>query len=76
MTWTKVGTDGMPGLPQNDLWVSRVEASHHTRGLAYATVDGHRMAKYSPWVFKTTDYGKTLDEDLEQPAAMGIRSTR
>ncbi|MEZ5318709.1 MAG: hypothetical protein R2752_15020 [Vicinamibacterales bacterium] len=58
-TWTKVGTDGMPGLPQNDLWVSRVEASHHTRGLAYATVDGHRMAKYSPWVFKTTDYGRT-----------------
>ncbi|HET9371741.1 MAG TPA: hypothetical protein VFO19_15875 [Vicinamibacterales bacterium] len=58
-TWQKVGIEGMPGLPQSDLWVSRVEASHHTRGLAYATIDGHRMAKYSPWVYKTTDYGKT-----------------
>jgi len=58
-TWTQVGTRGMPGLPQDDLWVSRVEASHHERGVAYATVDGHRMAKYSPWVFKTTDYGQT-----------------
>jgi photosystem II stability/assembly factor-like uncharacterized protein len=58
-TWTKVGTTGMPGLPREDLWVSRVEVSHHTRGLAYATVDGHRMALYKPWVFKTTDYGKT-----------------
>jgi len=58
-TWTRVGTQGMPGLPQADLWVSRVEASHHTRGIAYATVDGHRMAKYTPWVFKTTDYGRT-----------------
>jgi photosystem II stability/assembly factor-like uncharacterized protein len=58
-TWTKVGTTGMPTLPQDDLWVTRVEASHHTRGLAYATVDGHRMARHNTWVFKTTDYGKT-----------------
>jgi photosystem II stability/assembly factor-like uncharacterized protein len=58
-TWTKVGTAGMPSLPQPDLWVSRVEASHHTPGLAYVTVDGHRMAKHSPWIFRTTDWGKT-----------------
>jgi photosystem II stability/assembly factor-like uncharacterized protein len=82
-TWTRVGTQGMPGLPQADLWVSRVEPSHHTRGVAYATVDGHRMAKYSPWIYKTTDYGKswtsirgnlpeghplyTVKEDLKNP---------
>ena len=58
-TWNRVGTAGMPGLPQADLWVSRVEASHFARGTAYATVDGHRHAKYTPWIFKTTDYGKT-----------------
>ena len=58
-TWTRVGTQGMPGLPQADMWVSRVEASHHTRGVAFATVDGHRMAKYTPWIYKTTDYGKS-----------------
>jgi hypothetical protein len=58
-SWTKVGTSGMPGVPREDIWVSRVEASNHTRGTAYATLDGHRFALYTPWVFKTTDYGKT-----------------
>ena len=84
--WTRVGTQGMPGVPQADMWVSRVEPSHHTRGVAYATVDGHRMAKYTPWIFKTTDYGKswtsirgnlpdghplyTVKEDLKNPSLL------
>lgn len=58
-TWDKVGTGALPGIPQPDLWVSRVEASHFARGTAYASVDGHRMANYVPYVYKTTDYGKT-----------------
>ena len=58
-TWDKVGTATLPGIPQPDFWVSRVEASHFARGTAYASVDGHRMANYAPFVYKTTDYGKT-----------------
>jgi hypothetical protein len=58
-TWTKVGTTGLPGLNRSDIWVSRVEPSHHTPGTAYVSLDGHRFALYTPWVFKTTDYGKT-----------------
>jgi photosystem II stability/assembly factor-like uncharacterized protein len=58
-TWTRVGSTGLPGTDRADLWVSRVEASHHARGTAYASLDGHRFALYKPWVFKTTDYGKT-----------------
>ncbi len=58
-TWTKVGTAGLPGVDRPDIWVSRVEPSHHTAGTAYASLDGHRFALYKPWVFKTTDYGKT-----------------
>jgi photosystem II stability/assembly factor-like uncharacterized protein len=57
-TWTNVATN-IPGLPQNDLWISRVEASHFDRGTAYVSVDGHRSALFKPWAFKTTDYGKT-----------------
>jgi hypothetical protein len=57
--WTKVGTAGLPGVDRSDIWVSRVEPSHHTAGTAYASLDGHRFALYKPWVFKTTDYGKT-----------------
>ncbi len=58
-TWAKVGTAGFPGVGRNDIWVSRVEPSHHARGTAYVSLDGHRFALYKPWVFKTTDYGKT-----------------
>ncbi len=59
-TWTKVGTAGMPGLPQDrHLGQPRRSRRHHARGIAYATVTGHRMANYKPFVYKTTDYGKT-----------------
>jgi hypothetical protein len=58
-TWTKVGTTGLPGVTRPDIWVSRVEPSHHTAGTAYASLDGHRFAIQKAMVFKTTDYGKT-----------------
>ncbi|MCR4375153.1 MAG: hypothetical protein NUW22_09910, partial [Acidobacteria bacterium] len=58
-TWTKVGTAGLPGNPRPDIWVSRVDASKHTNGTAFATVTGHRFAIYKPFVYKTTDFGKT-----------------
>ena len=58
-TWAKVGSAGMPGNPRPDIWVSRVEASKHTNGTAFATLTGHRFAIYKPLVYKTTDFGKT-----------------
>jgi len=58
-TWMKVGTAGMPGVPRPDIWVSRVEASKHVNGTAYVTVTGHRYADYKPYVYKTTDFGKS-----------------
>jgi len=57
-TWTEVGK-GLPGLPSNDLYISKIEPSHHVKGTAYVSVDGHEAAHFKPFVFKTTDYGKT-----------------
>ncbi len=56
-TWTNV-RDNVPDVPQG-LWVSRVEASHFNDGTCYLTFDGHRSDNFKPYVFKTTDYGKT-----------------
>ncbi|MFC1556215.1 hypothetical protein ACFL67_03945, partial [candidate division KSB1 bacterium] len=42
-----------------DLWVSRVEASHFDAGTCYVTFDGHRSGIFDPFVYKTTDFGKT-----------------
>ncbi|MFC2161980.1 hypothetical protein ACFLRX_10060, partial [Acidobacteriota bacterium] len=55
--WANVRTN-VPGVPE-DLWVSRLEASHFAKGTAYLTFDGHRSANLEPWVFKTTDYGNS-----------------
>lgn len=46
------------GVPDG-IWVSRVEASHFEEGTCYVTFDGHRSDVFTPFVFKTTDYGET-----------------
>lgn len=56
-TWTNV-TANVPGLPSGT-WVSRVSASAHVDGRAYATFDGHRNDDYKPYVFTTEDFGAT-----------------
>jgi len=39
--------------------VSGLEASWYDAGTAYLALDGHRNDDLKPYVFKTTDYGKT-----------------
>ncbi|MDI6850219.1 MAG: hypothetical protein QME69_10570 [Candidatus Saccharicenans sp.] len=56
-TWINVARN-LPGLPRNS-WCSRIEASHFEAGTAYATFDNHRSDDYSPYVYKTTDFGRT-----------------
>ena len=55
--WTDV-TANVPGVPENT-WVSRVEASHFDIGEAYLSFDGHRSDDFTPYVFKTSDFGET-----------------
>ncbi len=56
-TWTNVRAN-FEGVPDG-IWVSRVEASSFHEGTCYVTFDGHRSDNFVPWVFKTTDFGKT-----------------
>src|SRR6266403_651667 len=56
-SWTNV-VGNVPNLPKAS-WVSWVEASLYDAGTAYATFDRHTFGDMEPYVFKTTDYGKT-----------------
>jgi hypothetical protein len=56
--WEEVGRN-LPDLPSRDLYISKIEPGHHARGTAYVSVDGHEAAHFKPWIFRTTDYGKT-----------------
>jgi photosystem II stability/assembly factor-like uncharacterized protein len=53
--WTNVTPRGMPkwGL------VSMIEASPHDPAVAYAAVDNHENDDYRPYIYRTSDYGRT-----------------
>ncbi len=56
-SWTDV-TANVPGLLE---WgtISNIEPSRFDRGTAYITVDGHQVNNRDPWIYRTTDYGKS-----------------
>ncbi len=53
-SWEDISTN----LPQ-DMWVSRVQASTHKKERVYATLNGYRWDDFSPYVYRSDDYGKT-----------------
>ncbi len=56
-TWSNV-TANLPGLPS---WgtISSIAPSRFDAATAYLTVDGHQANNRDPWVYKTTDFGKS-----------------
>ncbi len=56
-TWTNTVAN-ISGLPANT-WCYHIEASVHGEGTAYAVFDGHTRGDLTPYVYKTTDFGKT-----------------
>ena len=55
--WTNVRSN-VRGVPAG-IWVGRVEASHFDPATAYITFDGHRSDLFTPWIYRTTDYGRS-----------------
>jgi photosystem II stability/assembly factor-like uncharacterized protein len=56
-TWTNVAPN-ITGAPKFS-WVSSISASAADPGTAYLTVDQHRLDDFAPYVFATTDFGRT-----------------
>jgi photosystem II stability/assembly factor-like uncharacterized protein len=70
-TWNNVVAN-VAGLPKNS-WVSWVQASGFDAGTAYAAFDRHSFGDMAPYVFMTTDYGKTWTPLVNAQDAKGIR---
>ncbi len=52
--------DNISGSPKGFVQVSRIEPSHFDPATAYVALDNHRCCDdWKPYLFKTTDYGKT-----------------
>ncbi|HYU35010.1 MAG TPA: hypothetical protein VEW48_22900 [Thermoanaerobaculia bacterium] len=56
-TWTSVEKN-VRGVPDNT-WIPHVEPSPHDAGTAFVVFDNHRRSDLNPYVYKTTDYGRT-----------------
>ncbi len=56
-SWSNV-TASIKGISR-DSWVSWVQASAFDAGTAYVAIDRHTFGDMAPYIYKTTDFGKT-----------------
>lgn len=55
--WTSV-EGNIRGVPANT-WVPEIKASPHQGGTAFVVLDDHRRSNWTPYAYRTTDYGRT-----------------
>jgi photosystem II stability/assembly factor-like uncharacterized protein len=63
--WEKITPPGLPEFSR----ISLVEASPHKQGTAYLAAKRYQLDDRAPYIFKTTDYGKTWTKIVD-----GIRA--
>ncbi|MCG8467111.1 MAG: hypothetical protein MJB57_02745 [Gemmatimonadetes bacterium] len=56
-TWTNVAPN-MPGLPEQ-VYMTRIVASHGDAGTAWVAGDNHRNDDFAPYVYVTNDFGQS-----------------
>jgi len=70
-TWTNV-VGNVPELPKNS-WVSWVQASNFDAGTAFAAFDRHTFGDFAPYVYRTSDFGKTWTPLITAQDPKGVR---
>ncbi|GAA4276199.1 VPS10 domain-containing protein [Aquimarina mytili] len=72
--WTEVSKN-IKGLPQGS-WIVQIKASNKNKGEALLVANDYRRFNYTPYVFRTNDYGKTwkriVDENDVKSYALSI----
>jgi len=69
--WTNL-TANLEGVPKAS-WVSWVQASAFAAGTAYVALDRHTVGDMAPYVYVTTDFGKTWSPLATPRDSKGIR---
>ncbi len=68
--WTN-SAGKFPGLPDNS-WVQQIKASTYDSGTAFVVFDEHRRDDWSPYVYQTTNYGRTWKRIVEDDDVFGF----
>lgn len=64
----------IPGFPKGFAFVSKVAPSAFDAATVYVTVDNHRQNDYAPYMWMSTDYGKTFHSIVANIGAENIRT--
>ena len=57
-TWTKVNVEKLPGVPKGS-FVNDIKADLFDANTVYVLLDNHKFGDYKPYVYKSTDRGKS-----------------
>ncbi|MBO0322371.1 hypothetical protein J0X14_08690 [Muricauda sp. CAU 1633] len=63
-SWTEV-TNNIKGLPKGS-WIPQIKASQNNKGEALLIANDYRRFNYTPYAYRTTDYGKTWTRIVDQ----------
>src|SRR5688572_3705606 len=68
-TWTNF-RGKIPGLPAG-AWIPQINASRHQAGEAFVVANDYRRGDFKPYIFRTTDYGKTWTRLADEKKVKG-----
>lgn len=69
-TWAN-SAGKFPGLPEAT-WVQQIKASTYDEATAFVVFDDHRRDNWSPYVYKTTNYGRTWKRIVNEDDVFGF----
>ena len=58
--WEQVPASRFPGRAAGDIYAGKFEPSHFDENTFYVTFDNHRNNDFTPYVYVTTDFGKSF----------------
>ncbi len=68
-TWLNI-TSQVKGMPKEG-WISKIMASSYDIGTAWLVVNNYRKGDYTPYLFKTEDFGKTWNRLADENNVKG-----
>ena len=60
----------IPGLP-GSCWIPQITASRYNAGEAFVVANDYRRGDFKPYIFRTTDYGKTWKRMVDENKVRG-----
>ncbi|MEQ8363485.1 MAG: hypothetical protein RH948_11490 [Cyclobacteriaceae bacterium] len=68
-TWSNL-TANIKGLPKES-WIAQIQASRFNKGEAWVVTNNYRKGDYSPYLYRTKDFGKTWQRILDDTKVKG-----